>query len=424
MQLHHVLLVAAIAVQLSSAFQTASKTSKLNGWFDALNASSTSLEVLMCRALSVLRTANVYTMDHRGSGRSTFLDCTAAQSITNGSPRGKEIEPSEVPSCAKVMERKYGDLAAFSPTSAAKDLITLMSEFSNGENTIVYGMDLGTIYVLQLDRDLGEVANAFMDLCTQDRGCSSHFKKPHTLASTLRKLLVDLDNNPNSACADILANPLIAGINEESASYSLRVSLAALLTDSQMWSTIPPLISRLKRCRPNDVEVVKIFFDTVAQQADTSNPLDSGVLKYKFGNYDAPGIIYKHDKYWNARIAIPDQASVLLVSSKMDTQTPHKYAESFLKSLKGDNKELITFDYSVHGALTSTLLETEVPEIETCGVKLLASYVSSGGDLDSLDKSCLDEMPEFNLTLNDFHKIMLGGVDAYDGTFELSPGRY
>ncbi|KAG6946550.1 hypothetical protein JG688_00015993, partial [Phytophthora aleatoria] len=126
--------------------------------------------------------------------------------------------------------------------------------------------------------------------------------------------------------------------------------------------------------------------------------------KYKFGNYDAPGIIYKHDKYWNARIAIPDQASVLLVSSKMDTQTPHKYAESFLKSLKGDNKNF--------------------PEIETCGVKLLASYVSSGGDLDSLDKSCLDEMPEFNLTLNDFHKIMLGGVDAYDGTFELSPGRY
>ncbi|KAG6946548.1 hypothetical protein JG688_00015994 [Phytophthora aleatoria] len=33
MQLHHVLLVAAIAVQLSSAFQTASKTSTLNGWF-------------------------------------------------------------------------------------------------------------------------------------------------------------------------------------------------------------------------------------------------------------------------------------------------------------------------------------------------------------------------------------------------------
>ncbi|KAF1788242.1 hypothetical protein GQ600_7506 [Phytophthora cactorum] len=52
MQLHHVLLVAAIAVQLSSAFQTASKTSKLNGWFDALNASSTSLEGAECATYS------------------------------------------------------------------------------------------------------------------------------------------------------------------------------------------------------------------------------------------------------------------------------------------------------------------------------------------------------------------------------------
>ncbi|KAG6945973.1 hypothetical protein JG687_00016991 [Phytophthora cactorum] len=39
MQLHHVLLVAAIAVQLSSAFQTASKTSKLNGVFDESGSS-------------------------------------------------------------------------------------------------------------------------------------------------------------------------------------------------------------------------------------------------------------------------------------------------------------------------------------------------------------------------------------------------
>ncbi|RAW22516.1 hypothetical protein PC110_g21042 [Phytophthora cactorum] len=394
MQLHHVLLVAAIAVQLSSAFQTASKTSKLNGWFacsesvfdesgssDVQGAECATYSAPLCypgvckapesvnqtvdifvkrlpadepktatnvwllrgqasadleSSITMLYeqlkgTANVYTMDHRGSGRSTFLDCTAAQSITNGAPRGKEIEPSEVPSCAKVMERKYGDLAAFSPTSAAKDLITLI-------------------------------------------------------------LLKLLDTFWMGLQADT-SNPLDSDV------------LYYLIVFSEMWETPQPSMA----------EMTKRF--TKYEKSKTCS-------KYKFGNYDAPGIIYKHDKYWNARIAIPDQASVLLVSSKMDTQTPHKYAESFLKSLKGDNKELITFDYSVHGALTSILLETEVPEIETCGVELLASYVSSGGDLDSLDKSCLDEMLEFNLTLNDFHKIMLGGVDAYDGTFELIPGRY
>ncbi|KAG2796379.1 hypothetical protein PC112_g22230 [Phytophthora cactorum] len=218
MQLHHVLLVAAIAVQLSSAFQTASKTSKLNGWFacsesvfdesgssDVQGAECATYSAPLCypgvckapesvnqtvdifvkrlpadepktatnvwllrgqasadleSSITMLYeqlkgTANVYTMDHRGSGRSTFLDCTAAQSITNGAPRGKEIEPSEVPSCAKVMERKFADVE----------------------------------------------------------------HHPSTYFST-------------------------------------------------------------QALRPNDVEVVKIFFDTVAQQADTSNPLDSDVLYY------------------------------------------------------------------------------------------------------------------------------------------------
>ncbi|KAF1785966.1 Alpha/Beta hydrolase fold [Phytophthora cactorum] len=91
--------------------------------------------------------ANVYTMDHRGTGRSTFLDCSAAQAATSGSPAGNTIKPSEVPSCAKALERKYGDLASFSTTSAAKDLVTLVSEFSNGKNTIVYGVSYGSLLI-------------------------------------------------------------------------------------------------------------------------------------------------------------------------------------------------------------------------------------------------------------------------------------
>ncbi|KAF1780140.1 Alpha/Beta hydrolase fold [Phytophthora cactorum] len=89
--------------------------------------------------------ANMYTMDHRGTGHSTILDCSAAQAATSGSPTGNTVEPSEVPSCAKALERKYGDLASFSTTSAAKDLVTLVSEFSNGKNTIVYGTSYGSL---------------------------------------------------------------------------------------------------------------------------------------------------------------------------------------------------------------------------------------------------------------------------------------
>ncbi|KAG4235022.1 hypothetical protein PC116_g16840 [Phytophthora cactorum] len=89
--------------------------------------------------------ANVYTMDHRGTGRSTFLDCSAAQAATSGSPGGKIIDPSEVPSCAQALERKYRDLSSFSTTSAAKDLVTLVAEFSNGKDTIVYSVSYGSL---------------------------------------------------------------------------------------------------------------------------------------------------------------------------------------------------------------------------------------------------------------------------------------
>lgn len=81
---------------------------------------------------------NVYTMNHRGTGRSTRLECVAAQAMTSGSPRGQNIVLMEVPSCAKDLHFKYGNLASFSTTSAALDLSTFISDYTNGANTFVY----------------------------------------------------------------------------------------------------------------------------------------------------------------------------------------------------------------------------------------------------------------------------------------------
>ncbi|KAG6960735.1 hypothetical protein JG688_00009444, partial [Phytophthora aleatoria] len=43
------------------------------------------------------RAANVYTTDHRGTGRSTLLDCPAAQTFLSSSPEKKSIDLQEVP---------------------------------------------------------------------------------------------------------------------------------------------------------------------------------------------------------------------------------------------------------------------------------------------------------------------------------------
>ncbi|EEY70654.1 uncharacterized protein PITG_06128 [Phytophthora infestans T30-4] len=88
---------------------------------------------------------NVYTTDHRGTGRSTLLDCVAAQVTSTGSPWNSTVDPSEVPACAKDLQSKYGDLASFSVTTAATDIATFIAKFTNGADTIVYGVSYGTM---------------------------------------------------------------------------------------------------------------------------------------------------------------------------------------------------------------------------------------------------------------------------------------
>ncbi|KAG3105377.1 hypothetical protein PI125_g13466 [Phytophthora idaei] len=71
-------------------------------------------------------------------------------------------------------------------------------------------------------------------------------------------------------------------------------------------------------------------------------------------NYEGEGIIHQRDQYWNKSAVVSTQASVLLLSGKLDPQTPHKYAEYLLDALDCPKKELVTFDYATHGTIVST----------------------------------------------------------------------
>ncbi|KAG3108904.1 hypothetical protein PI125_g11421 [Phytophthora idaei] len=117
------------------------------------------------------------------------------------------------------------------------------------------------------------------------------------------------------------------------------------------------------------------------------------------GTYDANGIIYERDQYWNKGAAILAQASVLLLSGKLDPQTPHKYAQYLLEALDGSKRELVTFNYATHGTLWTTPMDEDDDESETCGMRLPLSYVSSNGDLNVL---------------------LLSTNDIYDGDYDES----
>ncbi|POM63424.1 Serine protease family S33 [Phytophthora palmivora] len=186
-----------------------------------------------------------------------------------------------------------------------------------------------------------------------------------------------------------------------------------------MWETPTPSITKLKKRFTDAVISDWGIYATAPSYCAFSKEASPTCDRLGFGNYDANAIVYNRDEFWNKRATIPKGASVLLMSSKLDTQTPHKYAEYLIKSLKGHNKELITFDYATHGAVVATQLISEDPYSETCGMKILASYVKSKARLEILDKSCVDKMPDFNLTIpTDYLSSYMSTKDSYDGVFD------
>ncbi|OWZ08915.1 hypothetical protein PHMEG_00018470 [Phytophthora megakarya] len=453
-------------------------------------------------------TVNVYTMDYRGTGRSTKFDCMASQTTTTGSPSGGDIDPSEVGACAQDLEFKYGDLSSFSMTSAATDVVVFLSKYSNGKSNIIYGTSYGTALVERLmhlkppnvvgyafdgiatssgspqggfeyvsvwDIDNGEVGDRFLALCKHDRECRTRFKK-NSLSLTIQNLYKAFDKNPNSTCAALLNNIQSPSINTgEQPSFALRRALGTMLMDSTLRTFIPPIVYRFHRCRQKDIDLLPQFFNAISANAaakDQDSAYVSLLLynlitfsemwetpapsmakmtkrftdavisawgiygtnevycafskeksptcdKFGWGKYNANPIIYDRDEFWNKRATIPKGASALLLSSKLDMQTPHKYAEYLIEALRGENKELVTFEYAHHGLLGSTQLISGDMYSETCGMKLFASYVKHEGNLEKMDKSCVKEMPGFNLTIpTDYLYGYMSTKDPYDGVLE------
>lgn len=91
---------------------------------------------------------DMYTTDHRGTGRSNFLECKAAQAFARGGPSGIMPDYKELPSCAKdILFHIDNKPEAFSVTSAAKDMEYLTSHlYGEDVATFVYGVSYGTYF--------------------------------------------------------------------------------------------------------------------------------------------------------------------------------------------------------------------------------------------------------------------------------------
>ncbi|RHY93748.1 hypothetical protein DYB35_003700 [Aphanomyces astaci] len=124
---------------------------------------------------------------------------------------------------------------------------------------------------------------------------------------------------------------------------------------------------------------------------------------------------YTPDAYFNVTAAIPPHASVVVLSGKLDPQTPHKYALDQFQRMTGTAKRLFPFDYAAHGTIVTTPVTT-TPNNPTCAVSLIVSYVQNQGDVDKIDTSCLARvLPLVFQWTQGAAKDTFNVTDAFDG---------
>uniref|UniRef100_K3X983 AB hydrolase-1 domain-containing protein n=1 Tax=Globisporangium ultimum (strain ATCC 200006 / CBS 805.95 / DAOM BR144) TaxID=431595 RepID=K3X983_GLOUD len=237
-------------------------------------------------------TVDLYTMDHRGTGRSTFLECKAAQAYAEGGANGVNIDFVEIPNCIRdILFQIDNHTEALSTMSAAKDVEYLIDNLYDASvDTYIYGVSYGTYWAERiihlasekvkgyvLDGVMPEdtptfatwnskrmsVEERFLAVCENDDFCSSRLtaeiKEYGDLKTAWTSIYNDLDaaSVGTNECADLLRS----AFKVEKPSYGLRAFFAAkFIGVVHMRILIPAIMHRLYYCEAQDVEFLKGFF--------------------------------------------------------------------------------------------------------------------------------------------------------------------
>ncbi|GLD98879.1 hypothetical protein PINS_up007597 [Pythium insidiosum] len=288
--------------------------------------SSVNLELVMLLLYAELDDAvNVYTMDHRGTGRSAFLGCDAAQAQTQGSPAGPALAFSELSACVRdALFEMDGQRAAFSVSSAARDVLALIELFRSTvtpEQIVLYGVSYGTYLVERVmhlldseSRDGGGLpivqgfvldgvvaetdfdfahwnrhilapSTRFLQACVDSPTCPLRLPSRGTVLEDVLALYEDIDDSllqatttaaASSASAEVHRRRQCAGAlamavaGDDSASlppsFALRTLFGVLVRDYAFRSLVFSLLARVHRCSTEDEEELSIVMPPLLQQ--------------------------------------------------------------------------------------------------------------------------------------------------------------
>ena len=401
---------------------------------------------------------NYYTMEHRGVGASTKLDCPNIEPTEPwGSFYGLE--------CYEELETQWGDgVQYFNTSQAAHDLGSLISLTRRSQRSVfIYGTSYGT-YLAQrfmclkpqpvngvvldgvcpaglldnmgaigwYDQDFDKVGRAIMERCGADSVCSEKMRGIQEIAGTEPWQAVEYTFN--QADEGKLCQPLFAGLDPE----VLRVELRNVLgTFSHNWSQrmlVPAILYRLNRCNDGDQEALKQLLGLdqllgASRQSEQSADLKSAVIRTNIvvSELLGPGIdyatasAYAEESFFSTDFTVsgtfareaggwpaypldgcadrfPDtETPILILNGDLDPNTYVDLARFAAEAYDKPHQRLVVMPGVPHGAIFESRMEAG-DTINTCAMELALQFFDDPEK--SLDRSCLAQMiqPDFSGT--------------------------
>ncbi|MEM6991557.1 MAG: alpha/beta fold hydrolase [Myxococcota bacterium] len=209
----------------------------------------------------------VYLLDHRGTGRSTLLECPSEEAAA--SEEGRIITLDETPACLASLAATYGDtLAQFNTTNAAFDLGWLVDEVRQDEAVHVFGSSYGTYWAQRYLHHFGDQPDSVTLLGIAEPALSFTTFDPDFNDAGLA-LMADCGDDPT--CSAVMgADPAATMAATYAAVEAGQCAAAGLSRDTLRTyfsflvsfggherSRIPATLHRLQRCNAADVTALQ-----------------------------------------------------------------------------------------------------------------------------------------------------------------------
>lgn len=362
-----------------------------------------------------------YLLDHRGTGQSTRLGCTDAESPV--SPAGAVYTEEEWVACGRTLLAEWGPgLRHFNPSQAAHDVAALVAaERNDGEAAFVLGVSYGTFLAARYLALYPEQADGviFDSVCPPGR---CFLDEQDGWENEVARLFFTEACGGSPACAERMgADPwqTVADLHEKlnnghcplfgppgpGNAATLRSVTAQLLMQADLRSALPALLYRIDRCSPDDIAALQTFFSggggggvgpdysfplaiTAAAQAMWSpaatsstalvSALDNLLVARGVSAQASvqiagwPQLNPREDRYQLPR---PGPVPTLVVQAALDPATPLQIATPLIEALApGPYARSVIIPHGSHNAIMQSRRLTD-PQ-RRCGVEAVTAFMA------------------------------------------------